>query len=169
MDDSLNDLVLSDQLIAALYAHVLVEPQALPGGTKATLSPPAVLKFLGKNDRHVIILVAHDQHTFLPEEELAFLTRILQACQMNIADAAIVNTAKQPEWYNSLNQLTPQKIISFGVQHPSKDLSLFSSENVDNILWLTAPPLFEFIRDTEQSKVLKTKLWSCLKDVFQIK
>ncbi|MEO8584059.1 MAG: hypothetical protein ABI415_09700 [Flavitalea sp.] len=182
MKNSLNHLELNNQLLASLYTKVLVgninetplktvkaapiKKEPLPAKES---NPSGILKFLGNNDKHITILVFYPDVAYLPEDALAFLTRILQACQLNMADIAIVNAAKQPNWNNLLPCISPEKIISFGTPMPTKEMDLFSIENTDNILWLSAPPLSEFITEPDLAKQYKQKLWLCLKQLFQIK
>ena len=85
--EGINEIRLAGPMIASLYEHALVqEVDRAPAEEK--------LKFLGNNDKHILILVSDATHTFLPENELTFLTKMLAACQLNIGDVAIVKNQK---------------------------------------------------------------------------
>ena len=94
---SLNNIQLPGFLIEEWYSDkLIVSPAAtstLPA--KGTRSP-APFKSLGNNRRHITILVHAPGSPFLPDNQLAFLTKILEACRMTLADVAIVNNAAHP-------------------------------------------------------------------------
>jgi hypothetical protein len=106
-------------------------------------------------------------YTYLPEDQLAFLTRMLDACKMNTGDVAIVNLAKaQVDQDTVISTLEPEKIISFGPVLPGIKNGIFSLETIDKRMYLQVAPLDEFVKETEEAKQLKGKLWTCLKQMF---
>ena len=155
MNASLNDIILNSMMLENLYGRSLVET-----GGSGWAAPP-VLKFLGNNARHVTILVRNLQHTFLPDDQLSFLTRMLQACQLNTGDVAIVNMAEGVTIKEVLGQLSPEKIISFGVNTPG-------SGALQGISFLGAPDLEELVQENRKAKIAKGELWASLKKLFGI-
>src|SRR5215216_6730043 len=88
---SLNNIVLTDGQIAHLYPGVLIEPK-----TTATI-PKKSPSYLGNNERKILLLVNYPVDLFLPDKELSFLTSVLSACKLSLADVAIVNINLQSE------------------------------------------------------------------------
>ncbi|MEP7256999.1 MAG: hypothetical protein ABI687_01390 [Flavitalea sp.] len=170
---SLKDLVLTDELIASLYGHSLVDL----GNSAETLPVAAVgvkLNYLGNNEKHIAIIINDPDHAFLPEEQLSFLIKMLGACKLNIGDVAIINqSAASFTFTGLLKQLNPSSILFFGVspssiEMPSRE-AFFAIEAFDNGLLLQAPSLAELNSDSEEAKPIKSKLWNCLKQVFAVK
>jgi hypothetical protein len=103
------------------------------------------------------VLVDNPGHTFLPEDQLAFLTKMLGACKLNIGDVAIVNMAANNDFEQISSSLQPLKIISFGVA--------VNTQNMPNIV---APPLKELIAESDEAKSMKARLWASLKQMFGV-
>ena len=66
------------------------------------------------------MIVAHEKLPFLPDKELNFLTSILTACKLSLADIAIVNqyTNKQGNMQETLEKLEARQVLLFGVPPP---------------------------------------------------
>ena len=65
----------------------------------------AAIRFLGNNKQKVGILVNFPEDVFLPDKHLQFLTKILEACKMNLGDVAILNYANQKAGITELRPL----------------------------------------------------------------
>ena len=133
----------------------------------------APYKFLGKNGKKITILVQSPGTPFLPDNQLTFLTKILEACRMNIGDVAIVNTATVPVNITAIKQqLQPTVLLLFGIEPTSIKLPInfpeFKVQPYDNCSYLSAPPLTQLVQQSEESKLLKSKLWICLKTLFNV-
>jgi len=130
-------------------------------------------KFLGNNQKKISILVDSPGSAFLPDDQLGFLTKILEACKMNIGDVAIVNHANVPVQINALKQqLSPSVILLFGVSPVDIQLPIqfpqFKLQSYDQSTYLSSPALQQYVSPTEESKLLKTKLWVTLRTLFEI-
>lgn len=131
------------------------------------------LKSLGSN-RHNITLLVHAPGTpFLPDNQLAFLTKLLEACHLTLADVAIVNNAATPVMVADIRQqLNPKTILLFGPEPTAIRLPInfpaFRPQEYDGCTYLAAPGLDKLVTNTEESKLLKSKLWVCLKTIFSI-
>ena len=173
---SFENTVLPDILIGDLYRNVFVIPSG--AGNKKDVEivsqiPSPTVKVLGNNLKKIVIVVDHPSEVFLPEKHFEFLSKILSACKLNIGDVAIVN-----EGYNFVNittlkkELKPQYIILFGVEPTDLKLPLnfphFKIQKYDEVEYLTVPALDALNSDTEEGKLLKTKLWVCLKTMFEV-
>lgn len=181
---ALNDIKLSDQLITEWYKEILVPSQNSNVGEFAAITskpvappPPAtqfsVVKHLGSNRRNITIIVESPASPFLPDDQLAVLTKILEACQLNLADVAIVNHATTPVAIAEIRgQLQPKTILLFGPEPSAIKLPInfpvFKPIDYDAVKFLAAPGLVQFVANTEESKLLKSKLWVCLKTIFEV-
>jgi hypothetical protein len=160
---SLNQIQLTDQLLTSLYPDVLVE-------SAITSSVPDYqpLKYLGKNAKNIVLLVNHAAVPFLPDEELNFLTNILSACKLSLADVAIVNiySFKENEVEQRIQPLEPKNVLLFGITPLSVDLPInfpqFQLQQFNKRTYLHSPGLQELAND----KTLKLQLWNCLKNLF---
>lgn len=168
---AIDDIKLSNLVIREWYGDLLpVEPNA---NATATGQPASTFKFLGNNRRNIAIVVHAPGIPFLPDNQLVFLTRILEACRMTIADVAIVNGAATPVSIDTLRErLQPTTILLFGVDPAAIRLPInfpqFKPQAYDRCTYLTAPPLEELVPDSGASKLLKSKLWVCLKTIFDV-
>lgn len=165
---SLDNIQLPAIMIQDLFTKALVD---LGSGIGSLPAAPALsISFLGSNQQRVAIIVQYAEAIYLPEEELNFLLGILAACKLSMADVALVNIARNKGLdYNSLTaQLNAEKILLFGVTAATLELPLqfpfYQVQSYNNQLYLGAPPL----KQLEDDKAEKTKLWNCLKQVFSI-
>ena len=184
---ALNDIKLSDLIVTEWYKDALVatapnsgefapiEPDSSKHHTPPSVAaPPASpIKHLGDNRRRITILVQSPGLPFLPDDQLAFLTKILEACRMTIADVAIVNNAASPITVAELKQsLRPKNILLFGVEPSAIRLPInfpsFRPQVYDDCTYLSAPELGRLVSNTEEGKLLKSKLWVCLKSIFDV-
>lgn len=160
---SLNNIQLKASVLAHLYKNSLVETSA----TNVPKSAP--LNYLGNNQKNILVIVSHADVPFLPDEELSFLTNILAACKLGIADIAIVNKngVDENEWQHILHSET-KKVLLFGVEPLAIGLPInfpaFQLQPFNNRTYLYAPALSHI----ENDKGLKLKLWNALKVLFGI-
>ncbi len=161
---SLNRIQLHPQQLAELYSQVLIE-------TTATAVPepaPPLFHSLGGNAKNILVVVASKKETFLPEGELTFLTSILSACQLTLADIALVNFLKlETRDYQSLVQyFNSQTVLLFNVTPLELGLPFhfphFQIQAFNKCTYLSAPEL----RLVENDKQLKKDLWMALKTIF---
>lgn len=161
---SLNDIALPSQLVADLYRRSLV-------GSIATDVPqkPSV-PFLGRNEKRILIVVAKPKTSHVPDDELAFLTKVLQACGLGLADVAIVNWSKAPhqDVEAVMEQLKAKEVILFDVKPANfglpADAPLYTVVKFQNRQFVVAPSLSEI----EKTKETKGQLWTALKQLFGI-
>ena len=160
---SLNNISLPPKLVADLYPSSLIE-------SDASSNKPSLIKFLGKNQKNILILVSKENIPFIEENELKFLTSILSACKLSLADVAIINlkTVGIADYRFFTKQLKSKTILLFDVDSQAIDLPFnfphFQLQQFDQSTYLSAPAL-SFI---EKEKPLKTQLWNCLKTIFYL-
>jgi hypothetical protein len=108
---------------------------------------------------------------FVPESDLQFLTKMLSACKLNLADVAIVNHATSEVAIDQLKeQLRPLHVLLFGVEPTTIRLPIsfpaFKEQAYAGTTYLFAPGLAQLNQETEEAKLTKRKLWDCLKRMF---
>lgn len=160
---SLNDIKLSAQLTAGLYGNVLVAKE------ETTVGNEVKINFLGKNEKNILIVVNKQGIAFLPDKELNFLTSILSACSLSLADVAIINQFHSlHSYHDTINQLHSKTVLLFDVTPGEFGLPVnfpdFQVQPIDHVNYLTAPSLDLL----EGNKDLKKSLWIALKRMFTI-
>ena|GEM_PF-155040 len=152
-----------------------VAPAARPA--TAPVAPantaPAVYKYLGNNRRHITIVVQSPGIAFLPDDQLNFLGKMLEACKMNMGDVAIVNHATHPTQIAALKQqLQPAFLLLFGLGPVDIKLPMnfpvFTIHNYDQCTYLSSPSLDQLLLPGDEGKLLKSRLWVSLKNLFEI-
>lgn len=173
---SFQNVTLPDLLLADLFKNIVIinEDQAdkdlvLKHNPENTNG----VKFLGNNAKFITILVKHAAEVFLPDRHLDFLTKILIACNLNIADVAIVNEGFKFVDVNRVKEfLNPRQLILFGIDPTEIRLPLnfphFKIQHYAETTYLSVPSLDQLNVDTDEAKLLKTKLWVCLRGLFEV-
>src|SRR5688572_15397845 len=112
---SLNKVTLPAFVIAELYADSLVlEKDTGEIKKQLKVAPGEVTekKTLGDNLKNILILVNNPGLTHLPDGDLKFLTGILSACKLTLADVVIVNISNYPlSGYKELTAQFKSKIV----------------------------------------------------------
>lgn len=171
----LNDIRLPAGLIVDLYKNSLIET-----GEETVIDQPVVVaetkagetewKCLGNNRKNILVIVNSDNAVYLPDNELELLTSMLTACKLSLDDVAIMNQCNHPEAsYKKLIDFFRSKIVLlFGVEPASFGLPInfphFQLQAFANNTFLYSPSL----KDLENDKVIKSKLWVCLKRLFNL-
>ena len=160
---SINNIQLKPNLLADLYKNCLIDTNSKQA------ADPKPVPYLGNNQKHILVGVSHTNVRFLPDEELNFLTNILSACKLSLADIGIINlfSANEADWQN-LIQSEARTVLLFGLEPAAIALPInfpaFQIQQFNKCTYLHAPPLSEI----ESKKDLKAKLWNSLKALFDI-
>jgi hypothetical protein len=187
---SINNILLSTEMLASLYPDSLVmqagtggpEQQARkPGqepdsgtGKKAVSRPEGIYRYLGNNQRRISFIVHYPEAIFLPDDQLAFLTRMLAACHCSIADVSVLNMAHaRMDIKKLISQLNPGMLFLCGVspadlnwQGPEELFSITRFKEMTAILIPSLTTLSQ--KETPDLIPTKKKLWACLKILFNI-
>lgn len=169
---SLNDISLPPSVLAGLFHHSLIQsdepvPKTLPVNEDIPSTP---WKWLGENKKNIAIVVNYDSAVHLPDNALQFLTNMLTACNLGIADTAIININSYPSlnYKEITTQLKSKNVFLFNVDPASFGLPLnfphFQVQSFDSVSYLFTPSL----ETMENDKLLKSKLWVSLKKIFGI-
>lgn len=180
----LNDLNLSPGILAALYPSSLIntdttdviqQTPSIPSEVVEILkeTPPVKephWKYLGNNQKNILVVVNYDNAVHLPDEELNFLTSMLAACKLSLGDVAIVNKLnyKEASYKEFLAEFKSKIVFLFGVEPVVFKLPVsfpyFQVQTVANCTFLYTPALEEQRKDA----LLKSKLWVSLRTIFGI-
>ncbi len=164
---SLERLQLDPFLLAQMYHQPIIpeEIKAVPAEAKAVPE----IKYLGENQKNILLLIQNEKEAYLSEETFNLLTNILNACKLGMQDVALVNTANYPgtRLQNYLSKIPTRQVIYFAI--PSDALGLPPMETYrigthHGISVLMSDDLQLIATD----KILKGRLWMCLKQLFGI-
>ena len=171
----LNDIDFPPALLADLYQNALIPDEKInahliqeaPGKVKE--NAPESGASLGENKKQVLVIVKDENHTWASDKELKFLTDILKACQLSMADIALINAARRKESFAEFQkEFQPRQVILFGVSQDELGIPLrfpeFQVQAYTGKQFLSAPPLLTIAND----KILKSKLWVSLRKLFNI-
>ncbi|MDR0791738.1 MAG: hypothetical protein LBE82_00400 [Chitinophagaceae bacterium] len=144
----------------------------LPDADKPDIAKPA-LQWLGDNNKFITIVVNDPANAFISDAAFNFLTNILAACKLTIADVAIINLAKKEYDYREIiDALHSKYLLIFGIDARTLNipvsLSNYSPEEKNNCRFLSAVSLEMMNQNTDEAKKEKGKLWSCLKKIFSL-
>ncbi len=135
-----------------------------------SVSKEIKINSLGRNEQHILFLVKDSQNKFLPDDEMDLLSNLVIACQLSLADIALVNVDSLHFNYQEIMEyFKPKKILMFGITTSELELPFsipnFQVQQFQNQLYLTSPPL----RDYLKNKKLKKELWLNLQKLFLLK
>lgn len=165
---SLKQIKLAPQTISDMYTAPLF--MAETAEIEAPAKNNSALKFLGSNNKSITILVNEPGVSFLGDQPFNFLTGILSACKLSMADVALLNLQNLPnKHYQFIETSTrPVNMLLFNVACNEIGLPLqfphFQIQKYNNISYLSAPDLGVI----EPDKAVKAQLWGCLKSLFQL-
>ncbi len=171
----LNDIEFPPSLMSELYSSAIIPEERInshliqPVEKKTEVSTPAPRRHLGENRKKVLVLTQDEAHPFASDEDLRFLTEILSACKLSLADIALVNFANRKETLSILRkEFDPLKVISFGVGPDDLGMPIrfpeFQVQSYSGLQFIASPTLKELSAD----KLLKSKLWVSLRKLFNI-
>lgn len=167
----LDSFQLNQNILEGLYKNSLVilnNPEEI--SIVKTDTPPA---FLGNNKKQISIIVYNPDVTWMTDEEFNFLTKILSACKLGIDDVAVMNLAHQKTDHKLMKEkLHNQKVILFGVAPSQINMPIsfpeFKIQLFDSVHYLYASRITDLCKDSDVAKLLKTKLWASLKQLFNV-
>lgn len=126
-------------------------------------------RYLGDYKKGILIIVRYNNEPYLPDQQLNFLASVLNACKLNLGDVAILNIAHGPFSHKDLREKFKSRFtILFGLTPEEFEMPLsfpeFQVQAFNNCTFLHTP----VIEALEADKVLKSKLWVCLKKMFGV-
>ena len=164
-------------LIAELFKNSLViaENELTIGRNLPNTELPTISRewYLGSNLRKITLLVSEKEAVYLLDDSLLFLTTILEACKLNLGDVSIINFQNDPLDYQMIkDKLSPNYLLLMGVTAQQVKLPFtvphFQVQKYDNCQFLLAPSLEKMLGISQEAKLEKSKLWLCLKKMFNV-
>jgi hypothetical protein len=86
---SLDNIQLSDQMCAILYPNTLTETKNKKSEVK--IETDDSIDSLGQNKSRILFVVNNPAHKFLSDDEMDLLAKLLTACNLSMAEIALVN------------------------------------------------------------------------------
>ncbi|MGN6264966.1 MAG: hypothetical protein ACTHM5_04805 [Ginsengibacter sp.] len=162
---SLDNMLLTQQSCAILYPRSLVENDDRK--SESNTEPDFSISSLGQNQSHILFIINNSDYKFLSDDEMEVLGKLLTACNLSMADIALVNYYFNQCDYQQFNQqFTPKKTLIFGVKTTKLqlpfDIPHFQVQPFQTQLYLTAPGFETFLKNTD----LKRQLWASLQKLF---
>ena len=171
---SLNSIKFEPTDIAVLYKNSLVEIDAIQpvlSQTNTNVGPVATeWKYLGENKKKTLVIVRNANAVHIPDKQLSFLTKLLAACNLTLADVAVLNFQdhNSSEFNKILNFFKPKVVLLFDVEPGEFGLPMifpqFQIQGYKDTMFVSSPSLDVI----EPDKSLKGKLWVCLKKIFNL-
>jgi hypothetical protein len=176
---SLNTIKFDTTAIALLFKNSLVEVNEEKQAILKTTANAEPLeadnktgdwKYLGENKKKTLVVVNYDEAIHLPDKQLSFLTKLLAACNLNLADVAILNfhNHRSSGFEKIINYFKPKVVLLFSVEPGEFGMPMifpqFQVQGYKDAVFVSSPSL-EII---EPDKTLKGKLWICLKKIFNL-
>ena len=171
---SLNSIKFEPADIALLFKNSLVEINAEQQVLKQTKIEIEQLttgfKYLGQNKKKTLVVARNADAVHIPDKQLSFLTKLLAACNLNLADVAVFNFQdhNSSEFNEILNFFKPKVVLLFAVEPGEFGLPMifppFQVQGYKEAVFVSSPSLDVI----EPDKSLKGKLWVCLKKIFNL-
>jgi hypothetical protein len=171
---SLNSIKFEPTDIAVLYKNSLIEfdaKQPVLIQTTANVEPGTTRwKYLGENKKKTLVIVRNSSAVHIPDKQLSFLTKLLAACNLNLADVAVLNFQdhKSAEFNEILSYFKPKAVLLFDVEPGEFGLPMifpqFQVQGYKDAVFVSSPSLDVI----EPDKSLKGKLWICLQKIFNL-
>jgi len=181
---SLNSIKFDTTDIALLFKNSLVEinaeqPVSAKAKNKSELIDPESKKddpiaigwkYLGENKKKVLVITRYADITYLPDKQLSFVTKLLAACNLTMGDVAILNFHNHDaaDFDTLMNHLTPRVVLLFDTKPTEFGLPMnfpeFQVQAFKDAVFVSSPSL----ETIEPDKNLKSKLWVCLKKIFNL-
>ncbi len=132
------------------------------------------LEFLGENKKNIVIVLEDNEAVFIADDKLQLLTNLLQACNLSLADVAIINIANKNLNYSTIKNSIPfEFLLMMGINIKQFELPLIFSKNkvqqFNNSNLLITENLSDLLGNSTEVKTEKKALWNALKIMFNIK
>jgi len=170
---SLNNLQLPASLLADLYSSTLVQSSEAYTPKEKMKIEEVKISFLGGNEKRITIVIADAKQAYMSDADLEWMQKMLFACKLSLGDVAIINLHTKKTDINLIKQqLRPAKLIMLGPAPSEIELPLnfpmFKLQQHDDCIYLHAPSPAELNQEVEGIKEQKMKLWTSLKQLFEL-
>ena len=170
---SLKNLELPISLLPDLYSNHLVEPGTNTKRRGGKKTEEKKLQFLGGNERNIAIVVVDQKNPFMSDDHLEWLQRMLLACKLSLGDVAIINLhTKKLTMSDIKREFGSRKVVMLGATAGDLELPfdfpMFKVQEHDQCSYLYAPSPLELNQEGQEGRILKTRLWVSLKQLFEL-
>jgi hypothetical protein len=167
------DVKLPSSLISEMYKTVLIEePGDVAGKTEEEQPVEKALTFLGSNGRNISLIAGGKKPLVESAPETQFLLKILQACSLSMKDIALFDLSQIRTGLKAfVHTHQPEKVLLFASDINSEKIPaelLFQLQKEGNTEILYAPAVQDLMKDSGEAVQLKKKLWSALKNFFNV-
>ena len=166
---SLNSITFDPNDIVLLFKNSLVEIDS-KRQIHPTTSSGTEWIYLGGNKKATLVVVRYPGIVHIPDKQLGFLTKLLAACNLNPDDVAILNFDPYgpSDFDNVLNHFKPKAVLMFGIEPGDFGMPMlfpqFQAQRYTDVVFISSPTL----ETIEPDKTLKSKLWTCLKKIYNL-
>ena len=152
----LNHIGLSPELVAELYKNHIVEIEHVDRSLQAGTSIV---------DTNKVAVIVQYPDSEIPAPSVRFLQNLLSAASVKMSEVDILNITQRRY---EMDAKGPKTVFLFGVSPVSIDLPInfpeYQVQTFNGVTYLCAPKL----EDLEHDKLSKSKLWVCLKRIFNL-
>ncbi|MBS1632116.1 MAG: hypothetical protein JST10_06030 [Bacteroidetes bacterium] len=167
---ALNQILLTPAIITEFYSNCLIETASVNEHPERKTKNEIIWNFTGTNKNKILVLTNYPDRKVFSHQQQSFLKRMFEACKINFSDIALMNISQNPEAdYNKLYKFFESRvIILFDIEPSSLGIPLsfpqFQVQPFGNCLFLFTPS----IEKLEEDSLQRSKLWICLKRIFNI-
>ena len=165
---NLNNIQLPAFVIQDLFQKTLVDTNN--NEKKQSTAENKELNIFGGNKQRIILIVNHRDISFVTDQQLTFLSGILNACKLTLEDVGLLNISSAPaiSYKTISDSFKPGIVMMFGISPEAIQLPFvipeFQRQSYHNQVYVAAPSL----DDLENNKELKRKLWTVLQQIFSL-
>jgi len=168
---SLNDIQLQGKMLTDLYGDVLISELA-PLKDSRKEQGSGGIRSLGKNNKNYCFIVSYPKETFLPDDKMEVLVKIMQACRISMDDIALLNIAGADCSIEEIReQFQPAKMVLLGVKPSDIRLPIlfpaYKPQSYAGCTYVYSDSLDQ-MDQSESGKKIRGNLWSALKEVFAL-
>jgi hypothetical protein len=164
---SFDQVQLDPYILARIFTQPIIPGKNVP--VAAAPAAPVKVKYLGENQKNIVLFIQNDSEAYLNDELFNLLTNILNACKLGMQDIALVNAAQYPAMTLSAWQTSMpiKQAVFFGISPDNIGLENFPMYQVmqTNGVQLLFSDNLQIIN---QEKALKGKLWGGLKTLLGV-
>jgi hypothetical protein len=170
---SLNDIQLHGKMLTDLYGDVLISEITAPvNQPKTKVEAVSGIRSLGKNNKNYCFIVSYPKETFLPDDKMEVLIKIMQACRLSMDDIALLNIAGDDCSIEQIReQFQPGKMVLLGVKPADIRLPIqfpaYKPQSYAGCTYVYSDSLDQ-MDTSETGRKIKGNLWSALKEMFAL-
>ncbi|TXH22063.1 MAG: hypothetical protein E6Q95_02790 [Chitinophagaceae bacterium] len=167
---SLNNIILNPQLMEQwFHKSIYLEATSISNVSNDEIIETE-FKHAGKNQKNILIVSKYADAPTISDEDLLFLTQLLKACQLTLADVAILNFQNFDARYfkSIITYFKSKNILLFGTSTADFgfpfEIPNYKLQHHNNINVISSNTLAAIKEDKTQ----KALLWAALKQMFNL-